>query len=495
MAEEGSPDTSYPDAPPRPEWGPAGERRLPRDERAEIGLLAACMLEGGQETLTLCMESRIRPEAFSSLSHQVLYQVLLDLASQSKGIDDVLVLDQLSSRSVESISWLADRAKRLKKPSLDTQLLDVVGGVSVVMDILNQIETTAHAPYWMEVVREKWMLRRLIQSSQRIVERAFTQQDKLSHFIDAVEKEILSINEDRITDSAVEFSKSVDEAMGLVARIMSGESQEGVPTGYIDIDKMTFGMHPGQMIVLAARPSMGKTSLGMNIAENVTLPKAGIHPTKTLVFSLEMPADQLAMRMICGRSKVNMGRVRDRMIGSQQMQDLNRAARELKGAPIFVDDSSNLNILELRAKARRLHQREPLGFIMIDYLQLISGTDNRIAREQQIAEISRGIKGLAKELNLPVMVLSQLNRDSEKEKRLPRISDLRESGSIEQDADVVFLLAPKPDAEDNPTVPQASRERLLIIAKQRNGPTGEVPLTFIPDFTRFENYSRTPSGE
>ncbi len=470
------------------------ERRQPRDERAEIGLLAACMLEGGQDTLTLCMERRLRPDAFSSLTHQVVYQVLLDLASSGKAVDEVLVLDQLRSRTVESIPWLADRAKRLRKPSLDTSLLDVVGGVSVVIEINNQIETTAHAPHWLEVVREKWMLRRLIRSSQNIVERAYTQQDKLSHFIDSVEQEILSINEDRVSDSAAPFSKAVESAMGLVARIMQGDTDEGLLTGYLDVDKMTFGMHPGQMIVLAARPSMGKTSLGMNIAENVTLPQRR-KGTATLVFSLEMPADQLAMRMICGRARVNMGRVRDRMINKTQMQALNHAAKELKQAPLFVDDSSSVNILELRAKARRLHQRHPLGFIMIDYLQLISGTDNRVAREQQIAEISRGIKALAKELNVPVLVLSQLNRESEKEKRLPRISDLRESGSIEQDADVVFLLASNPKAEDNPTVPQSSRERLLIIAKQRNGPTGEVPLTFIPDFTRFENHSRTPSAE
>ncbi|MFP4281479.1 MAG: replicative DNA helicase [Opitutales bacterium] len=472
----------------------AMERRLPRDERAEVGLLAACMLEGSQETLTRCMESRLRVDAFSTLQHQVLYQVMLDLASRSKAVDEVLVLDQLRSRSVESIEWLADRARRLRKPSLDTPLLEVIGGVSTVIEINNQIEGTAHAPYWLEVVREKWMLRRLIKASQNIVERAFTQQDKLAHFIDSVEREILSINEDRVSDSTIEFGRAVDDAMGLVARIMQGDTDEGVPTGYIDVDKMTFGMHPGQMIVLAARPSMGKTSLAMNIAENVTLPKNGRGVT-SLVFSLEMPADQLAMRMICGRSRVNMGRVRDRMIGKQQMQDLSLAAKELKSAPLHIDDSSNLNILELRAKARRLHQRNPLGFIMVDYLQLLSGTDNRVPREQQIAEISRGLKGLAKELNIPVLVLSQLNRESEKEKRLPRISDLRESGSIEQDADVVFLLATNPRAEDNPTVPQASHERLLVIAKQRNGPTGEVPLTFIPDFTRFENYSRTSSAE
>ena len=466
-------------------------RELPSDERAEAGLLAACMLEGSQETLTLCMESRLRTDAFSVLAHQIIFQVMVDLASNAKAIDDLLVLNQLRSRTVESIPWLHDRARRLRQ-NTDATLLDLVGGVATVNEINSQIEGTAHAPFWLEIVREKWMLRRLIKSSQSIVERAYTQQDKLPHFIDSVEKEILAINEDRVSESTQEFKVGVDNAMGLVARIMQGDTDEGVQTGYVDIDKMTFGMHPGQMIVLAARPSMGKTSLAMNIAEHVTRPVKGDGLT-TLVFSLEMPADQLAMRMICGRSRVNMGRVRDRMIGKQQMHELTQAAKELKQAPLFVDDSSNLNILELRAKARRLHRKRPLSFIMIDYLQLISGVDNRVAREQQIAEISRGIKGLAKELNIPVLVLSQLNRESEKEKRLPRISDLRESGSIEQDADVVFLLATNPKAEDNPNVPQASRERLLVIAKQRNGPTGEVPLTFIPEFTRFENFSRTPS--
>jgi|TARA_B110000037_G_scaffold29139_1_gene34874 replicative DNA helicase len=466
-------------------------RELPCDERAEAGLLAACMLEGSQETLTLCMESRLRNEAFSVLSHQVIFQVMVDLATNGKAIDDLLVLNQLRSRTVDSIPWLHDRAKRLRQ-NTEATLLDIVGGVSTVNEINSQIEGTAHAPYWLEIVREKWMLRRLIQSSQSIVERAYTQQDKLSHFIDSVEKEILAINEDRVSESTQEFKVGVDNAMSLVARIMQGDTDEGVPTGYVDIDKMTFGMHPGQMIVLAARPSMGKTSLAMNIAEHVTRPLKG-DGLPTLVFSLEMPSDQLAMRMICGRSRVNMGRVRDRMIGKQQMHELTQAAKELKQAPLYIDDSSNLNILELRAKARRLHRKRPLSFIMIDYLQLISGIDNRVAREQQIAEISRGIKGLAKELNIPILVLSQLNRESEKEKRLPRISDLRESGSIEQDADVVFLLATNPKAEDNPNVPQASRERLLVIAKQRNGPTGEVPLTFIPEFTRFENFSRTPS--
>jgi replicative DNA helicase len=310
----------------------------------------------------------------------------------------------------------------------------------------------------------------------------------LDNFIGRVEEQILSINEDRSTDSAVKFDEAIKTADTLIKSILEGRQDSGVLTGYTDLDKMTFGMHNGQMVVLAARPSMGKTSLGMNIVENIAMPLRG-EGKGTLVFSLEMPADQLAMRMMCGRAKVSMRRVRDRMISREQQGDLARATKALKEAPIWVDDSSGLNILQLRAKARRICKQQKINLIVIDYLQLISGTDARVPREQQISEISRGVKAMAKELDLPVLVLSQLNRASEKENRPPRISDLRESGSIEQDADVVFLLASKQNSDDNPTVPQASRERDLIIAKQRNGPTGSVPLTFIPDFTRFENYT------
>jgi replicative DNA helicase len=246
------------------------------------------------------------------------------------------------------------------------------------------------------------------------------------------------------------------------------------------------------MIVVAARPSMGKTSLAMNIAENMAIPRKG-KPAGVLIFSLEMPADQLAMRMLCGRARVNLARIRDRIVSKEELKKLSQTGTEMQQAPIWVDDSSGLNILELRAKARRICQKEDISVILIDYLQLLSGTDQRVPREQQISEISRGTKALAKELNLPVMILSQLNRSSEKENREPRISDLRESGSIEQDADVVFLLAPNNDSEDKAVVPQAQRERKLIIAKQRNGPTGDILLTFIPEYTRFENYIRPPS--
>lgn len=456
----------------------------PHSLEAEEGLLGACLIDTEQGVLSSCMEVGLVPEAFFTPAHQVVFQVMMDLYAANNPVDEVTVLDALGSRSVGGLDWLRAR-QRMTDPN--TSLLALIGGTASITRLSSRIESTANARYWMEIVRQKWLLRRLISTAAQIAEEAYTNQDQLDNFIGRVEEQILSINEDRSSDSAVKFDEAIMTADTLIKSILEGRQDSGVLTGYVDVDKMTFGMHNGQMIVLAARPSMGKTSLGMNIAENVAMPNRG-DPKGILVFSLEMPADQLAMRMMCGRAKVSMRRVRDRMITKEQQGDLARATKALKGAPIWVDDSSGLNILQLRAKARRVCKQHAINLIVIDYLQLINGTDSRVPREQQISEISRGIKAMAKELDLPVLVLSQLNRSSEKENRQPRISDLRESGSIEQDADVVFLLASRQNSEDNPTVPQSSRERDLIIAKQRNGPTGTVPLTFIPDFTRFENY-------
>jgi replicative DNA helicase len=243
------------------------------------------------------------------------------------------------------------------------------------------------------------------------------------------------------------------------------------------------------MIVLAARPSMGKTSLALNIAEAAVIPKKG-DPVPTLVFSLEMSASQLALRMLCSRAKVNIKLLREGMLPKQgpEQQRLVDVADELSKSPLFIDDSSHLTIMELRAKARRLYSRYKLGMIVVDYLQLISSADPQTPREQQVAEISRGMKAMAKELDLPVLVLSQLNRSSEKENRAPRLSDLRESGSIEQDADVVLMLARPKDADER--FQTAADAADLIVAKQRNGPVGELKLTFLKDTTRFENYAQ-----
>jgi len=233
---------------------------------------------------------------------------------------------------------------------------------------------------------------------------------------------------------------------------------------------------------------MGKTSLALNVAEAVVLPKKERDkPVPTLIFSLEMSAEQLAMRLLCSRARVSAVRMRESFLNREEMERLAAAALEIKQAPLWIDDSGHLTIVELRAKARRLHARRNLGLVVIDYLQLVSGLDNKVQREQQIAEISRGLKAMAKELGVPVIVLSQLNRESEKEKRQPRLSDLRESGSIEQDADVVLLLARPRDAKDDFSV--ATDRADLIVAKQRNGPVGDIRLTFLREITRFENFT------
>jgi len=234
---------------------------------------------------------------------------------------------------------------------------------------------------------------------------------------------------------------------------------------------------------------MGKTSLALNIAEAATLPKRGeVFPT--LIFSLEMSAAQLALRMLCSRARVKMQALRDGLLSKNgdEQQRLLSAADEFSKAQLFIADSSNLSIMQLRAKARRVHSRHKLGLIIVDYLQLLSPVDSKVPREQQVAEASRGLKALAKELELPVIVLSQLNRSSEKENRAPKLADLRESGSIEQDADVVLMLARPKDADEKYQVAADSAE--LIVAKQRNGPVGDLRLTFLRDITRFENYTQ-----
>jgi len=234
---------------------------------------------------------------------------------------------------------------------------------------------------------------------------------------------------------------------------------------------------------------MGKTSLALNFAEAAALPKKG-EPVGTLIFSLEMSGAQLALRMLCARARVNLKMLRDGLLSKngEEQQRLVAAADEFSKAPLFIDDSSALSIMQLRAKARRVHARHKLGLVVVDYLQLLNPTDSKVPREQQVAEASRGLKALAKELDVPVVVLSQLNRSSEKENRTPRLADLRESGSIEQDADVVLMLARPKDADEKFQVAADSAE--LIVAKQRNGPVGELRLTFLRDLTRFENYTQ-----
>jgi replicative DNA helicase len=368
--------------------------------------------------------------------------------------------------------------------------LDAVGGFAYLMQVTGKIPTTAHAGYFIEKVREKHLLRELIKAATGAVEQAYQFTGGLEEFVDKIEQDLFKVTQDRVSDSAQEIKEAVKDANTVIAKLLMKKGElTGITSGFKDLDAMTFGFQRQEMIVIAARPSMGKTSFALNIAEAAALPKAGREAAPVLIFSLEMSASQLALRMLCARSRVNMKLLRDGLVSrdGHEINALGQAAEEFKKAPILVDDSSNLTIMEMRAKARRIYARRKLGMIIVDYLQLCSGSDPRAPREQQVAEVSRGLKAMAKELDVPVLVLSQLNRSSEKENRTPRLSDLRESGSIEQDADVVLMLSRPKDADEKFQTAAGAAD--LIVAKQRNGPVGDLKLTFLQEITRFENFT------
>src|SRR5258708_18598793 len=377
----------------------------------------------------------------------------------------------------------------LAQELVTAHLLDEVGGTPYLVHLSSRIPTTAHAGYFLDKVRELYLLRELIKTATGAVEECFNFNGSFEQLIDRVEQEIFRITQDRISDSAKDMKVSTQEANAVIAKmVMKRGDLTGVSSGFTDLDKLTFGFQRQEMIILGARPSMGKTSLALNFAEHASMPRPGKgEPVATLIFSLEMSSAQLALRMLCSRARVRSQRLREGFASNDDKDALGQAAEEFKKAPIFIDDSSKLTIMELRAKARRIHARHKLGLILVDYLQLLSPVDNSVPREQQVAEASRGLKALSKELDLPVIVLSQLNRSSEKDQRTPRLSDLRESGSIEQDADVVIMLARPKDADEKFQVAADAAE--LIVAKHRNGPVGDIRLTFLKDITRFENFT------
>ena len=446
---------------------PAGiaGREMPHNLQAEAGLLACCIMDGA-DTIARCLEQKLVAEAFYSPAHRVVFEALLALYERRSAVDTILLGNELRDRGE----------------------LEAVGGEMFLDGLARYIETTAHAGYFIEIVREKHLLRRLIRTATGAVERCYGYLGEgIEEFVQEIEQEIFRISEDRYSDSARPVSESVQGAVKIIHNLIERKGEiSGLASGFRDLDSYTWGFHPQELVVLAARPSMGKTSLALNMAEAAVLPRRG-DPSPVLVFSLEMSAEQLAMRLLCSRSRVRSDRLRGGFAGREEQERLAQAAVEFKTAPLWIDDSGQLTVHELRAKARRLHSRHPLRLIVVDYLQLIAGADPKVQREQQISEISRGLKAMAKELAVPVLVLSQLNRESERERRQPRLSDLRESGAIEQDADLVLLLAKPKDAGDDTQVAGGVAD--LIIAKQRNGPVGDVRLTFTREYTRFDDHA------
>ena len=442
-------------------------RSLPHSLEAEEYLLSCCLLDGA-DVVSRCLEARIKPQSFYDSKHGIVFERLLDLYNRQAPID---------------ISVVAEELKTARQ-------LEQIGGYAFLTQVSSRIPTTAQASYFIQKVREQALLREIIRSATGAVEDCYGFTGGIDEFVDQIETKIFAVTQNRVSESAKQMREPTREAMNVITRMMMKKGElTGISSGFKDLDQMMWGFQRQEMIVLAARPSMGKTSLALNFAEAAALPKKG-PPAAVLIFSLEMGASQLALRMLCSRARVNMKLLRDGLLSKngEEQTKLLEAADEFSKSPIYIDDSSAISIMQLRAKARRIHSRTPLGFIIVDYLQLLSPTDPKVPREQQVAEASRGLKAIAKELDVPVLVLSQLNRSSEKDNRTPKISDLRESGSIEQDADVVLMLARPRDADEKFQVAADSAE--LIVAKQRNGPVGELKLTFLRDITRFENYTQ-----
>ncbi|PYJ01534.1 MAG: replicative DNA helicase, partial [Verrucomicrobia bacterium] len=449
---------------------PAKTDRLPpHSVQAEQGVLG-CVLLSPNECMGECIQKlKDGPEAFYDLRHQTIFTMLAEMYDRREAIDVITLYQQLKNR----------------------QLLENAGGLDYFSKLPETVPNSANLGYYLEILQEKHLLRKMIQTCTGVVARVYGFEGEVEALMDEVERDILRISESRVQARTDTIKHLVHNAINTIEKYFNRQGViGGIASGFTDLDKKTDGLHPGEVIVIAARPSMGKTSLAMNIAEHVSMETR----LPVGVFSLEMTADALVLRMLCSRARVNLRNVRDGFMQEQDFAKLRLAMDKLANAPLFIDDSSALSILQLRAKARRMHQQYGIKLFVVDYLQLLHSTARRAEnRQQEIADISNGIKSLAKELNVPVIVLSQLNRELEREKnRKPRLSDLRESGAIEQDADVVGLLY-KPSSDDEEAVAGVEDEALavnLLIAKQRNGPTGDINLTFLKSYTRFESAAK-----
>src|SRR5437660_7768525 len=442
-------------------------RTPPHSVEAEQGVLGS-MLIAPQESIPECIE-KIKEEYFYVPAHQTVFNVLVEQWTNGQAIDLITFTRTLRDKNVR----------------------ETVGGASVVTSLFTFVPTAANLEYYLEIVRDKYVLRQIILTCTEGVRRAYEEQGEVGPLLDEVEHNIFKVGDDRFKGQLLTMKEQVMGALESIEKLWERKGGiTGLSTGFIELDRLTSGLHPAEMIVIAGRPSMGKTALAMNVAEHVAVNQK----KPVAVFSLEMSSQQLVQRMLCSRARVNLQRVRDGFLGERDFPSLTAAASKLAEAKIFIYDSPSLEILELRAKARRLKAQQDIELIVVDYLQLLRSTTRRAQdnRQLEISEISAGLKGLAKELKIPVIVIAQLNRNPEirtgSGKGVPRLADLRESGSIEQDADLVGLLVREEyyaDSDEERTELEGKAE--LIIAKQRNGPIGQVKLTFLKDFTRFED--------
>ncbi len=438
-------------------------RSMPESIAAEAGVLGSMLID--PECIADVIE-QLNAASFYRVEHQLIFDAIIELYEKNKGegLDAVLLRDELEKR----------------------KQLEEVGGLDYLSEIMESVPSSANVMYYANIVRDKQLVRELIQATTEILDDAYSEAGEVREKIDEAERRIFSVTDKNVSGVALPLRELVVEAYELIEK-REGSHITGLATGFHELDELTCGLHNGEMVIIAGRPSMGKTSLALNIAEHLGITEKN----PVAIFSLEMGRQQLAERFLCSASGIDAQSVRKGMLGTEHYQKLVEACSVLSEAPIYIDDSASLTPLQIRAKARRLKSQHNIQCIVVDYLQLMHYGSGRVeSRQQEITTISRLLKAMARELDIPVLVLSQLNRSPEgREGHRPRMSDLRESGSIEQDADVVMLLHREDYYHRGEADYESDNTAMVIIAKQRNGPTGNVELVFRERFTRFENKS------
>ena len=434
------------------------DRLPPQNVEAEQSIIGAILIDN--EALPKALEI-IGIDDFYKTSHRKIFRSMVELFDRNEPID-LITLTDFMKRSDE---------------------LEAVGGVSYLSSLVNMVPTAANIKYHSKIVREKGLLRSLLRSATEIASKVYEDNLEAEEMVDYAEKSIFDISDKRVKASFITLKELIKSSFEMIEHLYDKkEAITGVPSGFRDLDELTTGFQKGDLIVVGGRPSMGKTAFTLNIAQHVGLESR----EPVAIFSLEMAKEQLAFRMLCSEAMVNSNSIRKGFIKKEDWHKLTGAASKLTGAPIFIDDSSGITVLELRAKARRLKMEHGLSLVIVDYLQLMRGKGSFERREQEISDISRSLKALAKELSVPVIAVSQLNRSVEQRRPpTPMLADLRESGAIEQDADVILFLYR--DEVYNKDTPANKGEAEVIVAKQRNGPIGKVNLTFNSSCTRFLN--------
>jgi len=435
------------------------ERTPPQDVIAEQSVLGGMLLS--KDAISDVVEI-LRERDFYRPAHELIYDAIIDLYGRGEPADPVTVSAELTKRG------------------------DLVraGGAPYLHTLISSVPTAANAGYYAKIIRERAIMRRLVEAGTKIVQLGYTDEGEVDDAVDQAQAEVFAVTERREADDYIQLSQLLPAALDEIEKIAAGVIGQGVKTGFKDLDALTNGFHPGNMIVLAARPAVGKSTLGLDIARY-----ASIHKGETsVIFSLEMSRSEITMRMLSAEARVPLNNIRSGNLTEEEWSRMARRMGEISQAPMFIDDSPNLSLMEIRAKSRRLKQRHNLKLIVIDYLQLMTSGKRVENRQQEVAEFSRQLKILAKELNVPVVAISQLNRSPEQRSdKKPMLSDLRESGSIEQDADVVILL----HREDLYDSQNRSGEADLIVAKHRNGPTRTITVSAQLHFARFTDMAAT----